>query len=212
MVEDYIECIFIKITIRGHTYFIGLVYRHPSCNITEFSNTIHSILDKVASKPCYIMGNYNLDLLKHEIHHPTEKFLDIMYANYCIPLINRPTRITRESSTLIYNIFSNNHNVNDHQVNGILKTDITDHYIIFPILSLKVEKSCNDEHKIVRIINSSRTQRYIEKIRNTDWSILESYQQCQTFFSKFLKMFKNIYDDCFPVIKVKRNIGIAYRG
>ena len=203
MVEDHIECIFIKINIRGHTYFIGLVYRPPNSNITEFSNTMHSILDKVASKPSYIMGDYNLDLLKHEIHHPTEILLDIMYANYFIPLINRPTRITRESSTFIDNIFSYNYNVNDHQVNGILKTDITDHYIIFHILSLKVEKSCNDEHKIVLIINSTRTQRYIEKIRNTDWSILESYQKCQTYFSKFLKMFKNIYDDCFPVIKVK---------
>ena len=173
MVEDHIECIFIKITIRGHTYFIGLVYWPPNSNITEFSNTMHSILDKVASKQCYIMGDYNLDLPKHEIHHPTENFLDIMYANYFIPLINRPTRITRESSTLIDDIFSNNYNVNDHQVNGILKTDITDHYIIFHILSLKIEKSSNNEHKIVRMINSSRTQRYIEKVRNTDWSILE---------------------------------------
>ena len=50
---------------------------------------------------CYIMGDYNLDLLKHEIHHPTENFLDIMYTNYLVPLINRPTRITRQSSTLI---------------------------------------------------------------------------------------------------------------
>ena len=117
---------------------------------------MHSILDKVASKPCYIMGDYNLELLKHEINHPTVNFLDIMYANYFIPLINRPTRITIESSTLIDNIFSNNYNVNDRKVNGILKTDITDHYIIIHILSLKVEISCNDEHKIVRIINSSR--------------------------------------------------------
>ena len=141
MVEDHIECIFIKITTRGHTYFIGLAYRPPNSNITEFSNTIHSILDKVASKHCYIMGDYNLDLLKHEIHQPIANFLDIMYANYFIPLINRPTGITRESSTLIDNTFSNNYNVNYHQVNAILKTDITDHHIIFHILSLKVEKS-----------------------------------------------------------------------
>ena len=102
---------------------------------------MHSILAKVASKPCYIMGDYNLDLLKHEIHHPADNFLDIMYANYFIPLINRPTRITRESSTLIDNIFSNNHNVNDHQVNGILKTDLTDHYIIFHTLTLSQRSS-----------------------------------------------------------------------
>ena len=88
-------------------------------------------------------------------------------------------------------------------MNGILKTDITDHYIIFNLLSLKFEKSYNDGHKIVRIINSSRIQRYIEKVRNTDWSILESFQQSQTYFSKFLKIFKNIYDECFPVIEVK---------
>ena len=103
MIDDHIECIFIKITIRGNTYFMGLVYRPPNSDITEFSNAMHSIIDKVASKPCYIMGDYNLDLLKHEIHHPTENFLDIMYANYFIPLRNRPTRINKESSTLIDN-------------------------------------------------------------------------------------------------------------
>ena len=127
------------------------------------------------------MGDYNLDLLKHEIHHPTENILDIMYANYLVPLINRPTRIARESSTLTDDIFSNNNNVIDYQGNGILKTDISDHYIMFHLLSLKVEKPTNDQNKIVRVINTSRAQRYIEKIRTTDWSILESYNECQTY-------------------------------
>ena len=193
----------LRLSSGGHTYFIGLVYRPPNSNITEFSNAMHSIRDKIASEPCYIMGDYNLDLLKHEIHHPTENFLDIMFANYLVPLINRPTRITRESSTLIDNIFSNNYNVIDYQVNGILKTDISDHYIIFHLLSLKVEKPTNDQYQIVRVINTSRTQRYVEKIRTTDWSILESYNECQTYFSNFLKIFKNIYDECFPMTKVK---------
>ena len=84
MVEDHIECIFIKIAISGLTYFIGLVYRPPYVNITKFSNTMHSILDKVASKPCYIMGDDDLDLLKHEIHHPTKNFLDIIYHLFII--------------------------------------------------------------------------------------------------------------------------------
>ena len=164
---------------------------------------IKLILDKIASKPCYIMGDYNLDLLKHEIHHPTENVLDIIYANYLVPLINRPTRITRESSTLIDNIFSNNYNFINYQVNGILYTDISYHYIIFHLLSLKVEKPTNDQYKIVRVMNTSRTQRYIERIRTTDWSILESCNECHTYFLNFLKIFKNIYDECFPMKKVK---------
>ena len=175
MAQDRIECIFIniiKIIIRGHTYSIGLVYRPANSNITEFSNAMHPILDKIASKPCYIMGDYNLDLLKHEIHHPTENFLDIMYANHLVPLINRPTKITRESSTLIDNIFSNNRNVIDYQVNGISKTDNSDHQIVLHLLSLKVEKPTNDQYKIVWMINTSRTPRYTEKIKMTGlfWS------------------------------------------
>ena len=60
MEQDHIQCIFI---VRGQTYFIGLVYRPPNSNITEFRNAMHSIIDKIASKRCYIMGDYNLDIL-----------------------------------------------------------------------------------------------------------------------------------------------------
>ena len=62
-----------------------------------------------------------------------------------------------------------------------IKTDISDHYTMFHLLSLKVEKPTNDQNKIVQVINTSRAQRYIEKIRTTDWSILESYNECQTY-------------------------------
>ena len=122
-----------------------------------------------------------------------------MYANCLIPLLTRPTRITRGSCTGIGNILSNNYNIYEYQVNGILKTD---HYTIFHILSSKVETSTNDEHKIVRIMNPPRTQRYIEKVRNTDWSILESYQQSQTYFSKVLNIFRDTYDESFLLINV----------
>ena len=91
----------------------------------------------------------------------------------------------------------------DYQVNGISKTDISDNYIKFHLYSLKVEKPTNDQYKIVRVINTCRTQRNIEKIRTTDWSILESYNECQTYFSNFRKIFKNNYDECFPMTTVK---------
>ena len=46
MVQDHIECIFIKI-IRGHTYIIGLVCRPRNSNITKSSNAMHSFLYKL---------------------------------------------------------------------------------------------------------------------------------------------------------------------
>ena len=75
---EYIECIFIEMNYRAHKMIVGVVYRPPNSNIAHFNDAIHGILEKVANRPCYIMGDFNLDLLKHELHRPTEKFLDIM--------------------------------------------------------------------------------------------------------------------------------------
>ena len=58
-----------------------------------------------------------------------------MYANSYIPLINRPTRVTRDTCTLIDNIFTNNYSISSNC--GILKADITDHYILFHIIKAK---------------------------------------------------------------------------
>ena len=65
------------------------------------------------------MGDYNIDLIKHEIHQSTKDFLDILYANYLIPLTNRHTEITKEWYNLIDNMYSNEYNVHDYHVIGI---------------------------------------------------------------------------------------------
>ena len=85
---------------------------------------MHYILEKLGRQQCYIMGDFNLDLLKHEKHPPTKQFLDMMNANAFIPLINRPTLITKKTSTLIDNIFMNNYDIKDSLYSGILQTDV----------------------------------------------------------------------------------------
>ena len=78
MMCDYIECVFVKINYRDYKLIVGVVYRQPNSNIVDFNDSMHDILEKIAHHPCYIMGNFNLDLLKHELHSPTERFLDTM--------------------------------------------------------------------------------------------------------------------------------------
>ena len=131
IVDDHIECVFAKLHLNGQTYIVGVVYRPPNSNIVDFNNTMHFILEKVTRYPCYIMGDFNLDLLKHDKHPPTEKFLDIMHANSFIPIINRPTRVTRDTCTLIDNIYTNNYNIKNDNYSGLLTTDISDHFPVF---------------------------------------------------------------------------------
>ena len=203
MVEDYIECLFVKIKGKKQSYVAGVVYRPPNNNVVEFSNTMHYILEKLGRQQCYIMGDFNLDLLKHEKHPPTEQFLDMMYSNAYIPLINRPTRITKETSTLIDNIFTNNYDIKDSLYSGILQTDISDHYIVFHLSESDIINSQNNEYNLVRIANADRIAQYVQSIQNTDWTFLDTYQHCQCYFSKFLTKFKNIYDESFPLVRVK---------
>ena len=203
LMHGHIECVFVKTICMDYMLIAGVVYRPPNSNTMAFIDSEHDILEKVAHYPCYIMGDFNLDLLKHELHRPTEKCLDIMYANSYISMINRPTRVTRDTCTLIDNIFTNNYSISRNFFSGILKADITDHYILFHIIKVKGgKKDDSNRYKSVSIVYESRTNQIIEKIQNANCSVLNLYRDCQTYFSKFYALFKTICDGSFPLTRV----------
>ena len=82
-------------------------------------------------KPIYMMGDYNLDLLKYDESKYVCEFLDMFFSYGFIPLINRPTRVTETTATIIDHIYTNNYNVNSKLLQGILVTDVSDHFPIF---------------------------------------------------------------------------------
>ena len=73
----------------------------------------------------HIMGDFNLDLLKFNIHTPTEEFIDAMFANGLIPKITKPTRTQGNAATLIDNLFTSSQSID---LSGILINDICDHH------------------------------------------------------------------------------------
>ena len=202
MVNDYIESLFVKITNNGMTFVIGIVYRPSNSDIVQFTETLNDILGEVSHMPFYIMGDYNIDLLKNELHPPTEKFLEVMYSNSLLPMIFKPTRETETTATLIDNIFTNKYNINDDILQGIFATDISDHYMIFYIS----DKCSTDieEYQLIRLVNEPRMTKFKERILDTDWSVLDVYDSCESYFASFMKIFKSIYNESFPVMKTKR--------
>ena len=150
------------------------------------------------------MGDFNLDNLKCELQRPTEKFVDIIYAISYIPIMNRSTGITIDPCILIDNDIRNTFSINDNFVNGIVTVDITYHYILFHIIKSNHDKMITSINtKLSEIINETRTSQLAEKVKNTDWSSLNSNRECQTHFSKFYTLFKTIYDGAFQLNRVK---------
>ena len=75
------------------------------------------------------MGDFNIDLLKYDVHQKTKDFVDDIVALGFIPIITKPTRITNHSATLIDHIYTNISN--EDVKSGIIITDISDHFSVF---------------------------------------------------------------------------------
>ena len=99
---------------------------------------------KRENKVCYLMGDYNIDLLNIESHRPTSDYNDIMYNNDFNPLITGPTRVTNSSATKIDNICTKKLSSQlGESLQGILLTDISDHYPVFYIAKSMANKKVN---------------------------------------------------------------------
>ena len=71
-----------------------LIYRPPNTDMTRFIEHITQIIKsmKTDKKQCYIMGDFNINLLNYDTHQETRAcYVDTMFSNACIPLISRPT-------------------------------------------------------------------------------------------------------------------------
>ena len=82
------------------------IYRPPGSDLSKLK--LLEILefikwDKVLSKASelQLLGDFNVNLLNHSTHSGTSIFLDFLLSKGLLPLINLPTRITQNSSTLI---------------------------------------------------------------------------------------------------------------
>ena len=97
---------------------------------------MHTI--KHENKKVVIMGDFNIDLLKFEMHNKTNSHIDNIFSNAYIPLITKPIRLTSHSATLIYHIYTND--ISRSYKSGIIITDIADHFGIFTIIQNIIDK------------------------------------------------------------------------
>jgi len=131
---DDFETIWVEISNNKDKIMLGVVYRHPNRNFLAFQDELFSTSNKLSSCncPCYILGDFNIDLLKINSNSSVAYFNNFTncYGIHC--LINKPTRITDHSSTLLDHLYINESRITTHSV--ICIWDVSDHYPIFCII------------------------------------------------------------------------------
>ena len=147
--NEFIESVFVEIPNdvfrMGKSIVVGVIYRPPGTDVSECYILLKEILSKIQKegKICYLLGDYDIDLFNYEVHSPTAEFIDLMHSHSLMPLVNRPTRISGHSATLIDNIFNNNYQNVCETMQAILVTDISDH---FPVIHINWNAT-DDNHE-----------------------------------------------------------------
>ena len=94
----------------------------------------------------------------------TGDFLNTLLSNSFLPLINRPTRVTSSTSTLIGNIFTDNYHRMETPEQGPCLSNMSDHYPIFHMDSIKTPGYENSQ-RIKRLVNDKTINNFIDAIK-----------------------------------------------
>ena len=199
----FVETLFVEILIPGHkNIIIGVVYRPPNASVNDFLSYLSDMLHNPIfnNKDCFVMGDFNINLLKQDTHISKDFLNTFLSASY-LPLITKPTRVANQSATLIDNIFSN---VIPHPNSHIILSDITDHYPIMThyIVSQTVN---NGSYPLRRKITNENIARLDAGLDYIDWSPIYDDEDVDTCYNTFCNILNEQLDLYIPLQRDKNN-------
>ena len=116
-----------NISYKGVDLTVGEVYRPPNTNVELFLEEIKQIMTFQVHKNVLIGTDQNINLLNYDSFGPVSDLLEILYANEFQILIDKPTRVTHSTSTLIDNIYFKSGKFCEVK-SCVICDDVSDHY------------------------------------------------------------------------------------
>lgn len=188
---DYLVCELPELKIT-----LVCMYCPPGTDSAVITSVVSNLKDNSDTKTSFIIGgDFNINLLDSQTESVLE-FLNSMFSISLFPVINIPTRVTDNSSTLIDNFFCD---INLLPVqSSVIKTDLSDHYTI--VLELKVAPDITPTIK--RNFSLRNKAAFAVKLSQANWDPLYLLNDTNLAFNYFIKKFKRIYNKSFPFFKV----------
>lgn len=191
--------------ISGKTKFsIGGFYRHPNTPINDFMSTFSEIINRIQNKNTAIFGDFNIDLNKYNNDVLVQGYVDALIAKGLLPYTYLPTRVSRNSATIIDHVFSNCHS-NFKIKSGLAVADLSDHLGNFLlILNNNSSHSLCKNRPFIRVYNKQNINNFMNYVSSFNWSQIYSFNDCDTAFNYFHKTIQNLHDTAFPLVKISR--------
>ena len=161
-----LETLFIEITNTEQPVTVGVCYRPPNGNLSDFFREIDTLFKQLPQKNVVLTGDFNINLFSSN-----SDFEQTLFSNNFVPTISMATHERLGCNpTLIDNILINS--TCDFRKAGVLESKISDHHPIFYFFQ------CNTKN------NTSK----IDK--------LPKYDYCQSNVDKFLIDIQSKITEC----------------
>ena len=118
----------------------------------------------------YILGDFNVNTLNEltGLSLDNQTFINLFSAHYYRKLIEVPTRVVENSSTLLDNVYTN---CPIKESSSVLKTEVTDHYSIFSVRD-HLEPIKDTKHREVRNFSIKNIFKFKKGLKQVNWNFL----------------------------------------
>ena len=198
--DEAFQALWIEISfVQKKNIICGIIYRQhnsPARFETYFNETVERLTS--TGKLVYVMGDFNIDLLKINISSFRHDFLLTLQSCYLIPTVDKPTCVHNNSASLIDNIFVNN--PEQVLVSGNIISDISDHFSQFCIIKSVKDKSIGKTYKM-RDFSRFSADCFNDDLSQADWNAIlkNGANDTKKLFSSFYNTFNKSVNKHAPM-------------
>ena len=201
-----LESLFVKITNTNEPILVGVIYRPPKGDKDSFLTELNNLLQKLPNSNVYITGDFNINLLKHNL----DEYESIIFGSGYTPLVSIATHFKPGCDpSCIDNIFTNS--IDSIIKSGVCPATVTHHSPIFCQIATTC-KTCEPNVPVKRYdYNETNMIEYENLLTNfltTNRFFDEIIPSEDGFESLVIKM-HDLIDHCFlmdeAMLKSRRN-------
>ena len=191
-----VNLLFVELVIGDEITVCGLIYHRPGTNKNVFINEIESLLNNLndENKKVHLFGDFNFDLLKLNDNAYVKQLVNLFHSNNFFNIINKPTRVTATSATVIDHLWSNN--VVNCVNKGIFYEFISDHFPIFGSFKCGTDSGFNQPSYVYResrdfsLGNKVNLKNALDSIV---WDLVYASNNANIAYDNFILIFSSLF-------------------
>ena len=206
---------FFKVTSSNFDYTItlGNIYKasrgYNVADMKAFINETEPIVSQLCkgNHEVILAGDFNINLLKCDSFELYNEFYEMFLTKGLFPNITLPTRITKNTATLIDQIYSRfDKKVDNKNFSGIITSELSDHFPVFLCIPLEVEKVKHPKKIVIKNNSIDDFNKFKETLSEVDWDSIVNYDSIDNInikYDNFINKFVTIQNDCIRDKEVK---------